>query len=107
MSLLPAGELPLRKELLLRLAAVVRAKPPGKVDETALGIRAHAHRWRHTCAQAMLDSGMDRESVRALLGHEGYATVATYTRATDLNRALDQHRHHSPADRLPLRSRRR
>lgn len=67
---------------------------------TKLGFHCHPHRWRHTSIQSMLDEGMDRESVRVIAGHENYATLQKYTRATDQRRALEQHRRHSPMDRM-------
>jgi integrase/recombinase XerC len=65
-----------------------------------LGFHCHPHRWRHSAIQEMLDSGMDRESVRVIAGHENYATLQKYTRATDQRRAMEQHRKHSPMDRI-------
>lgn len=65
-----------------------------------LGFHCHPHKWRHSAIQEMLDSGMDRESVRVIAGHENYATLQKYTRATDQRRALEQHRRHSPMDRM-------
>jgi len=65
-----------------------------------LGFPIHPHRWRHTNAQSLLDSGMDRESVRELLGHASLETLRDYTAATDARRALEAHRLHSPMDRL-------
>lgn len=66
----------------------------------ALGIHLHPHRWRHTNAQSLLDAGMDRESVRQLLGHSSEQTLRIYTSATDRRRALEQHARHSPVDNL-------
>lgn len=71
-----------------------------------LGIVLHPHRWRHTAAQTMLDGGMDRESVRLLLGHADLQTLRIYTSATDAGRALEQHAQHSPVEQL-RRGRRR
>lgn len=65
-----------------------------------LGIHLHPHMLRHTFGQAALDAGMDRESVRILMGHSGYQTLRLYTEATDAGRALEAHRKHSPLDNL-------
>ena len=68
--------------------------------QKALGFSIHPHRWRHTFAQTCLDAGMDRESVRVLMGHEDLKTLQRYTRATDTRRALEAHRRFSPAEQL-------
>ena len=65
-----------------------------------LGLDLHPHRWRHTALQAMLDAGMDRESVRQIAGHESDEILRRYTRATDARRAIEQHRRGSPVERL-------
>ncbi len=71
----------------------------------ALDIHLHPHRFRHTNAQSLLSSGMDRESVRELLGHADLQTLRVYTRATDTERALEAHRKHSPMDNLKRQKR--
>lgn len=71
-----------------------------QVWSKALGLNLHAHRWRHTSLQAMLDNGMERGYVQLISGHADEATLQIYTRETDVSRAISQHRGASPADRL-------
>jgi site-specific recombinase XerD len=74
-----------------------------------LGARAgvanlHPHRWRHTYAQTLLSAGVDRETVRLLLGHRSLETLRIYTAATDAQRAVQTARRHSPFDALRPRA---
>lgn len=86
----------------------VQARPPtgGMISAIhkdltkRLGFHVHAHRWRHTYAQWLLDSGLDREYVRRLMGHTDPKTLSRYTGATDQRRALEEFGRHSPMDRF-------
>lgn len=61
------------------------------VGESA-GIRLHPHLFRHTCATALVDSGVDLRTVQEWLGHASVSTTAIYTKVhpKSLRAARDQ-----------------
>ena len=61
---------------------------------------ANLHRFRHTFATAFLLAGAGEGDLQETLGHESLAMSLHYGRAARKQRALDQQRRLSPADRL-------
>lgn len=67
-----------------------------------VGVHAHPHKFRRSCALMMLRSGADVFSVQYLLGHADLGVMRRYLAQTDsdISRA---HERHSPVDGLSLR----
>lgn len=45
-----------------------------------IGIKAHAHKLRHTAASIMIQNGVPLEIIREILGHENIATTTIYAK---------------------------
>jgi integrase/recombinase XerC len=58
------------------------------------------HRFRHTAATYMKESGIGEQDLMALMGWQSYSMAARYTRSGERERALRAHRLYSPADNL-------
>jgi integrase/recombinase XerD len=54
----------------------------------------HPHRFRHGCATALLDSGMDLRSIQMLLGHASLQTTQIYTSVSQKKMADSVNEHH-------------
>lgn len=67
-----------------------------------VGVHAHPHKFRRSCALMMLRSGADVFSVQYLLGHADLGVMRRYLAQTDSDIAT-AHERHSPVDSLRLR----
>ncbi len=63
-----------------------------------VGIRVHAHRFRHTFAVGMLRSGTNIRTLQKLMGHASVQILLRYLNLAN-DEAIETHRVNSPADR--------
>jgi integrase/recombinase XerD len=55
-----------------------------------MGQRRYLHRWRHTFATNLLQSGIDIKSLQVLLGHKNIATTEKYLKSLRLGDLQDK-----------------
>jgi integrase/recombinase XerD len=67
----------------------------------ALGVRVHAHMFRHGFADAWLRQGGSEGDLQELAGWKSRTMVARYGAANRASRARDAYRRLSPMDNLP------
>lgn len=67
-----------------------------------VGVHAHPHKFRRTCALFMLRSGADVFSVQYLMGHSDLTVLRRYLAQTEAD-VTKAHERHSPVDSLGLK----
>jgi site-specific recombinase XerD len=66
----------------------------------AAGVKAHCHKFRHSCAIIFLRSGGSLATLQHMLGHTNVTTTMRYLTALNSDDVINSHRAHSPGDQF-------